>query len=98
MVIINRSMPRTCSECFCYDVEYSVCQASEHNNLTSEDMIHKPCWCPLTEIVQCKDCRYWDRVTETSIPGVSHVGTCNRHMKGLTPGHGYCKWATRRTD
>ena len=50
MLTINRAMPKTCSECFCYDIEYAICQASKHNNLTSEDMEHKPDWCPLKEV------------------------------------------------
>ena len=98
MLLINRAMPKTCNDCFCHDAEYNVCQATQHNNLASEDTEHRPGWCPLTVIVQCMDCRYWEQVTETLIPGALPIGTCNRHGKGLTSGNGYCKWAVRKDD
>ena len=97
MLIIDRAMPRTCSECFCYDIEYSLCQASEHNNLTSEDMVHKPCWCPLTEIVQCKDCEHWDMIAGGN-GVIKAIGTCDRRPGQMSMGDGYCKWANRRTE
>lgn len=99
MLIIDRTMPKTCSECFCHDAEYNVCQASRHNNLTSEDMEHRPDWCPLKEVIRCKDCLYWDKVADIKANGVRAVGTCEIHAGWMmTISEGYCMWAVLKDD
>ena len=96
MLQINRAMPKTCNECFCHDAEYNVCQAAQHTNLASEDTEHRPGWCPLKEVILCKDCRHWEKIFDY---GILPIGTCEMHDKGLmTMSDGFCKWAVRKDN
>lgn len=61
MILIDGPMPKRCAECPCFDdTMYGRCRVKDIW-LGAEDGAwfseQRPSWCPLKEIVQCKDCR-----------------------------------------
>ena len=66
MIQIDKPMPEGCDVCpLMYD--YMQCNAlpegceddDDFNNYEF-DWTKRPDWCPLKEIVRCKNCKYWD--------------------------------------
>lgn len=60
MILIDGPMPKRCAECPCFDdTMYGRCRVKDVW-LGAEDGAwfteQRPSWCPLKEVVQCKDC------------------------------------------
>ena len=60
--LVDRQMPTACDECPCmYD--YIQCTALKDNAKQSlsavDDYTIRQPWCPLKEVVKCKDCRFY---------------------------------------
>lgn len=58
MVVVITSMeslPDHCFECPCHDGESGYCQADASHRYSD----YRPFWCPLKEIVRCKDCKWY---------------------------------------
>ena len=60
MIVIDIPMPKKCAECPCFDdAIYGKCQVKD-TWLGAEDGAWfsdtRPNWCPLKEIITCKDC------------------------------------------
>ena len=58
MIVITTmdSLPEHCFECPCHDGECGYCQTDRIHEAVDE----RPSWCPLKEIVRCKDCVFRD--------------------------------------
>ena len=64
MIVIDIPMPKKCAECPCNGNRlYGNCQVKgrwlggEEGSPMAEK---RPEWCPLKEMVTCKDCRHYD--------------------------------------
>ena len=63
MILIDRPMPKACNVCPCmYDyIQCTGLKDNEHESLSAcDDYTKRQEWCPLKEVVQCKDCKYYD--------------------------------------
>ena len=49
------ALPNYCYECPCYNHEHCYCQADKERKYSE----YRPYWCPLKEIVRCKECKYY---------------------------------------
>lgn len=79
--IPNIEKPKSCWECPLYDSEYPwTCDLFDT-------------YCPLIEIVQCKDCKWWDRDYKTESKGL-----CERNICGFTEPTDFCSFGERRTE
>lgn len=73
MIQIDKPMPEGCDVCpLMYD--YFLCNAlpegcedDDDFNKDEFDWTKRPDWCPLKEIVQCKDCKYWEDPENCSV-------------------------------
>ena len=58
-ILIDTDMPKTCGDCdfmadgWCY-------ATSIHNQMTAISLEGRPYWCPLREVVRCKDCNRYE--------------------------------------
>ena len=64
MIVIDIPMPKRCADCPCFDdAIYGKCQVKD-TWLGAEDSAWfsdtRPNWCPLKEMVTCKDCRHYN--------------------------------------
>lgn len=64
MILIDRQMPESCDTCPCmYD--FIHCTAlrddAEESLSACDDYTIRQKWCPLKEIVRCKDCKYYHK-------------------------------------
>lgn len=60
ILIKGAEMPKGCAECPCILEEW-MCGAKGlyvHNELINP-FKERPNWCPLAEVVRCKDCKWW---------------------------------------
>ena len=68
IVINGIGMPADCTRCPCSDDETRFCRAANKYI----PMLGKPKFCPLAEIITCKDCKYsdenWRRVSVRWLP------------------------------
>lgn len=99
MIGIDMPFPNQCEyECPCYDHELMECQAfTEYRELFDSskgiDELHdnyRPEWCPLKEIVQCKDCKHGSLYCTEDVCGETLI-ECNRPDLGDVEIHGW-KW------
>ena len=64
MIVIDIPMPKKCAECPCNGNRlYGNCQVKGRwlGGKEGSPMAEKrPDWCPLKEMVTCKDCRHYD--------------------------------------
>ena len=61
MILIDRPMPEACNVCPCmYDyIQCTALKDNEHESLSAcDDYTKRQEWCPLKEVVQCKDCKH----------------------------------------
>lgn len=99
LLMPNETMPDCCAECPCFRTdEYNGHEASECmcKLITFGDndgwIYHtRPNWCPLVEIVRCKDCRYYHADEAVN----SKCGDCGIWAKKLVD-HGYCFMGKKR--
>ena len=61
MILIDKPMPKACDVCPCmYD--YIACHALKDDSKESlsacDDYTKRQEWCPLKELVRCKDCKW----------------------------------------
>ena len=78
--LVDRPMPTACDECPCmYD--YIQCTTLKDNAKESlsavDDYTVRQTWCPIKEIVLCKDCKHGDICTQ-SWDGAQYV-ECHAH-------------------
>ena len=60
MILIDIPMPESCIECPCmYDyIQCTALKDNEHESLSAcDDYAKRQEWCPLKEVVLCKDCK-----------------------------------------
>lgn len=99
LLMPNETMPDSCSECPCFRTdEYNGHEASECmcKLITFGDndgwIYHtRPNWCPLVEIVRCKDCKYCKVYDD--IPWCDRLTGTFRVKE-----ESFCSYARRRTD
>lgn len=86
IAIKDMEMPKSCRHCPCSD--------DLQCNLTTQynDLKEKPNNCPLVEIVTCKDCKYFERLT---CLGGQCVCPTNTYINETTNDF-YCADAERR--
>lgn len=55
-------MPKNCFECLLYEEDLKFCIVGSQGcvNRYGYDPNKKPSWCPLIEIIWCKDCMFWN--------------------------------------
>lgn len=67
MIAINMEMPPKCSRCIlCINQKTNDYGSFGKCSLQNEKTVNCLVWsrdsdCPLTEIITCKDCKYWDK-------------------------------------
>jgi len=61
MIVITTMdlLPEHCFECPCHDGESGYCQADKEQRYSD----YRPYWCPLKEIIQCKDCKPYNKAS-----------------------------------
>lgn len=99
MVRIDMDMPDACYHC---RLNASGCAAMGrrfYHPLRDEDdeqyddakyIVHRMSWCPLKEIVTCKECKYWQKRTQFCLK-LSGLNVANR-----TPPEWYCAGGEKR--
>ena len=60
MITIDIDMPSNCDECR-FNTEYDFCKAMPDNFCGNTDNRKRPGWCPLKELIKCKDCKWLGR-------------------------------------
>ena len=95
IAIPNMEKPRSCFECpmqfggMCYvapsEIESTIAETVQE----LREMGGKPNWCPLIEIVECKDCKWF--INEGS------VTICDTHEQYIEPTD-FCSYGERRAD
>ena len=92
MIQIDIDMPINCATCpFTRAINtYSFDSMCVLTKKKANEIRHREEWCPLREVVRCKDCKYWHNNTEFcdlwSVPNVAQHTYAN----------GYCFRAERR--
>ena len=80
-------MPEGCKDCPCYEKSlYGKCNLKKEW-LSVKDNEKRPAWCPLKEILLCKDCNSFDRGKSLCV----HLGVTNG-------GNGFCSDWKRRDE
>lgn len=77
IAIPNMDMPETCDMCPIEGCEY----------------INGKFTCPLIEIVQCKDCKWWNEDHK-----VGGEGLCENNIFGWSKPTDFCSYGERRND
>lgn len=82
--IPNEDMPEDCYTCFCYETEFNMCSLTgkrlDNIRIRRDD-------CPLIEIVECKDCKWF--INEGS------VTICDTHETYIEPTD-FCSYGERK--
>ena len=106
MILIDRPMPEACDVCPCmYDyIQCTALKDNEHESLSAcDDYTKRQEWCPIKEVVLCKDCKhfqykdYWADIGHgAKVLASDHCPTCNKWGNGCkTEPEGYCFLAER---
>lgn len=84
----NMEMPSNCTECieFKDDCEHYWDYYCTHES--------RPNDCPLTEIVTCGECKWWNRDGKRK----DGKGWCENAICGLTKPNAFCSYGERRAD
>ena len=89
-----------CKEC--YDTDGEIC---DRDNVCGNVMILKNMPSAQPEIIRCKDCRWWEKISESNCTGYCHAakhGHFSKHWEisiiRTYRGDFYCADAERRTD
>ena len=90
MILIDRQMPESCDTCPCmYD--FIHCTAlrddAEESLSACDDYTIRQKWCPIKEVVQCKDCKHWSAET------ICGYRVCEKHSRPqifATMGNWFC--------
>ena len=69
MIQIDMQMPKNCIDCPACN-EYLMCAIPCNGRGWGENDVKdfsqsRPEWCPMKEIVRCKDCKHWYPLTKT---------------------------------
>ena len=108
MIQIDMPMPKNCLDCPACN-EYLMCAIPCNGRGWGENDVKdfsqsRPEWCPMKEIVRCKDCKhftyaeYWaDMGHGVKILGTDHCPICKKWGDGdcKTDENGYCFLAER---
>ena len=80
-ILIDRDMPEECGKCCFLDIDVFLnndCILEDRNPFsdTMDLSRGRPYWCPLREVVRCKDCIYWvpDQVGVVEQPYCTRLG------------------------
>ena len=99
-ILIDGGMPENCRDCRLsemYPNGSMFCIVERKKNYDGG----RPDWCPLREVVRCKDCKYWvpDQVGVVEQPYCTRIG-CGDKLIGLDLRIGsadhYCCFGERR--
>lgn len=93
IAIPNMSKPKSCKECELFYIEFymgenkmgSACTLNDDAGSTIEADYNS---CPLIEIVECKDCKYWT-------DDMSGNMWCEHAIGGLTEPTDFCSYGDR---
>lgn len=98
IMIKGAEMPKGCAECPCILEEW-MCGAKGlyvHNELINP-FKERPNWCPLAEVVRCKDCKYgtWKI---SKLDNKTKVYECAIHavFENDFGDNGYCSFGERK--
>lgn len=102
MLILDMPIPRACDDCPMLDEsgDYPMCRISEetrgYNFNTREKRMDR---CPIKgEIIQCKDCKFWDRTNMVKDIGFPDLARCLRGHEDYSDEFWFCADGERRTD
>lgn len=85
-ILIDMPMPKTCYYC-----KFDVCGFCMVEELQKKDSDAKPDWCPLREVVRCKDCK---NASESLVPESVYCDEMDRAVYI----QGFCHHGERREE
>ena len=94
VLIPDIGIPKTCSNCPCYDAEYEMCNLTKNEIVWSRPALTSRAEdCPLIEIVRCRECKHWERYVHDR----GDDSRCDFHNRQIGR-DGYCAWGHRREE
>ena len=91
IAIKGMEMPSRCMNCGLLGKEEMYCSVYPRKDL---DIItvatNRPDWCPLVEIVTCKDCKHWKDSDGVYRRGIGAESKCPINIKKVFDGNFFC--------
>ena len=73
MITIKMRMPENCNRCPMLPGPYDMCVLHDGIPAHQTSKTERPEWCPLVEVVRCKDCKHYDSMTESCLNGLDGI-------------------------